>query len=67
MKSFFKDRAQKLKGTFGRLEIENAENKEKMRAAEQRMILVDESKSRLEADLNAIKKSLTEKQIEIEV
>lgn len=61
------DRVQKLKSAVGRLEIENADIKEKLRAAEQRGTLLEDSKTRLEADLSSSKKAINEKQMEIEV
>lgn len=64
---FMQDRLAKLKNSSSRSDAENADLKERLRAAEQRMSLVDESKNRIEVDLNSVKKSLSEKQLEIEV
>lgn len=61
------ERVQKLKTAVGRIETENADVREKLRSAEQRATLLDESKARLEADLSAAKKAVSEKQMEIEV
>lgn len=47
--------------------MENSDIKERLRSAEQRMSLVDESKGRLETDLNVAKKAINERQLEIEV
>ncbi|XP_066951894.1 rootletin-like isoform X2 [Macrobrachium rosenbergii] len=60
------DRVQKLKNGVNRIEMENADIKEKLRASEQRGALLDDSKSRLEAELSATKKTVSEKQMEIE-
>lgn len=47
--------------------MENADIREKLRAAEQRETLLDDSKARLEAELSSSKKNASEKQMEIEV
>ncbi|XP_069959044.1 rootletin isoform X2 [Cherax quadricarinatus] len=65
-KSTLTDRVQKLKNSVGRIEMENTDMKEKLRACEQRATLLDDSKGRLESDLGATKKALSEKQMEIE-
>lgn len=61
------DRVQKLKNAVGRIEMENADIREKLRAAEQRETLLDESKARLEGELSSAKKNSSEKHMEIEV
>lgn len=61
------DRVQKLKNAVGRIEMENTDIREKLRAAEQREALLDESKARLEAELSSSKKNSSEKHMEIEV
>lgn len=61
------DRVQKLKNAVGRIEMENADIREKLRAAEQRETLLDDSKARLEAELSSAKKNSSEKHMEIEV
>ena len=48
------------------LEMENGDIKERLRTADQRATLLDDSKSRLEAELNSTKKSLSEKHMEVE-
>lgn len=61
------DRVQKLKNAVSRIEMENADIREKLRASEQRETLLDDSKARLEAELSSSKKNVSEKQMEIEV
>ena len=58
---------QKLKSAVSRIEMENADIREKLRASEQRETLLDDSKARLEAELSAAKKNTSEKHMEIEV
>ncbi|XP_071552290.1 LOW QUALITY PROTEIN: uncharacterized protein [Panulirus ornatus] len=65
-KSTLTDRVQKLKNAVSRFEMENSDIKEKLRVSEQRGTLLDDSKARLESDLSATKKAISEKQMEIE-